>query len=78
MHWRPFLSATLRLVERHLTTAWQSAPMRLVSTPTSAVSKNSTGCLIRVLNSSDLWQTNTATSVTDGTSKISCSLSYAN
>ena len=54
MHCRPFLKATLRLVDRQRTTAWQSAPMRLVSTPTSAVSKNSTGCRIRVLNSSDL------------------------
>ena len=54
MHCRPFLKATLRFVDRQRTTAWQSAPMRLVNTPTSAVSKNSTGCRIRVLNSSDL------------------------
>ena len=54
MHCSPLRSATLRLVDRQRTTAWQSAPILLVSTPTSAVSKNSTGCRIRLLNSSAL------------------------
>ena len=54
MHCRPLRSATFKLVDRQRTTAWQSAPMRDVSTPTSAVSKNSTGCRISVRNSSAL------------------------
>ena len=54
MHCMLLRAATLMLVDRQRTTAWQSAPRREVSTPTSALSKKATSRLTIALNSSAL------------------------
>ena len=57
MHCMLLRAATLMLVDRHRTTAWQSAPRREVSTPTSALSKNATSRCTMARNSSALART---------------------
>ena len=54
MHCMELRTATLRLVARHRTMAWQSDPNLLVSAPTSSRSKNSTGCRISASNTCPL------------------------
>ena len=57
MHCMLLRAATLMLVDRHRTTAWQSAPRREVRTPTSALSKNATSRCTMDRNSSALART---------------------
>ena len=54
MHCMLLRAATLMLVDRQRTTAWQSLPRREVSTPTSAPSKKATSRRTIALNSSPL------------------------
>ena len=54
MHCRPLRTATLKLELSARATDWQSEPRRLVSAPTSSLSKKSTGCSISRLNTRDL------------------------
>ena len=54
MHCMLLRAATLMLVDRQRTTAWQSAPSREVRTPTSALSKNATSRCTIDRNSSAL------------------------